>query len=310
MATNPLADTMSAGYGHSDAVAREEQPTQVPVRRRAGDEPVRTPLGLALSFVSAIAVNWAYTREHDAVSTMPAFSARRPLLFLRLLLSNRAWLTGFGTETGGWIVYVVALRLAPIALVQAVGAAGIAVLAFASAHGRPGRLAHVEKVAVVVAFAGLLLLSLSLVGSAASDHVPEKAEVGVWIVCLAGGGVLLAASGFGLARAPALGLAAGSLFAGGDICAKLIGYGGGWLIAAVPLVACYGLGTSFLQGGFQHGDALRPAGLATLATNALPIAAGFVVFGERLPHGANGTLQLTAFASLVVSGTLLAHTTR
>ncbi|MGH2935773.1 MAG: hypothetical protein ACRDL2_14845 [Gaiellaceae bacterium] len=271
---------------------------------------MRTPLGLALSFVSAIAVNWAYTREHDAVSTMPAFSARRPLLFLRLLLSNRAWLMGFGTETGGWIVYVVALRLAPIALVQAVGAAGIAVLAFASAHGRPGWLAHVEKVAVVVAFAGLLLLSLSLVGSAAYDHVPEKAEVGVWIACLAGGGVLLAASGFGLARAPALGLAAGSLFAGGDICAKLIGYGGGWLLAAVPLVACYALGTSFLQAGFQHGDALRPAGLATLATNALPIAAGFVVFGERLPHGANGPLQLAAFASLVVSGTLLAHTTR
>ena len=180
-------------------------------------------------------------------------------------------------------------------------------LAFASAHGRPARLAHTEKVAVALAFAGLVLLSLSLAGSHPSDHVPGKLEVGIWIACVAGGGVLLAVSGFGLARAPALGLAAGSLFAGGDICAKLFGYGGIWLLALLALVPCYALGTSLLQGGFQHGDALTPAGLATLATNALPIAAGFVVFGEQLPDATKGTLQLAAFASLVAGGVLLAH---
>ena len=71
------------------------------------------------------------------------------------------------------------------------------------------------------------------------------------------------------------------------------------------LVLFYALGTSLLQGAFQHGDALTAAGLATLATNAVPIAAGFVVFGEELPDGVRGALQLVAFASLVVSGALL-----
>ena len=268
----------------------------------------RAAIGLVLSLASAVAVNWAYAREHDAVATMPPFSARRPVEFVRRLLGDWAWLSAFGTESLGWLVYVAALRLAPLALVQAVGAAGIAVLAFASARGRPGRLARTERLAVAVAFAGLILLSLSLAGSNPSDHPPAKLEVGIWIACVAGGGVLLAGSGFGLARAPALGLAAGSLFAGGDICAKLIGYGGIWLLAFVALVPCYLLGTSFLQAGFQHGDALTPAGLATLATNALPIAAGFVVFGESLPTATKGTLQLAAFASLVVSGALLAQT--
>ena len=271
---------------------------------------LRTSIGLVLSLASAIAVNWAYAHEHDAVAAMPRFSARHPVQFVRALLGDRAWLTAFGTESAGWLVYVGALRLAPIALVQAVGAAGIAVLAFASAHGKPSRLAWTEQLAVGVAFAGLVLLSLSLVGSHPTDHAPGKLEVGIWIACVGGGGVLLALSGFGLARAPALGLAAGSLFAGGDICAKLIGYGGIWLLAFVALVPCYVLGTSFLQAGFQHGDALTPAGLATLATNALPIAAGFVVFGERLPNATNGVLQLAAFASLVVSGALLAHVAR
>ena len=271
---------------------------------------LRTAIGLALSLASAIAVNWAYTREHDAVAAMPRFTARRPMGLVHSLLGDRTWITAFGTESIGWLVYVAALRLAPLALVQAVGAAGIAVLASATAHGRPGRLARTELVAVGVAFAGLVLLSLSLVGSNPSDHPPGRLDVGIWIASVAGGGVLLAVSGFGLARAPALGLAAGSLFAGGDICAKLIGYGGVWLLAFVPLVPCYLLGTSLLQAGFQHGDALTPAGLATLATNALPIAAGFVVFDERLPDATKGTLQLAAFASLVVSGALLAHVTR
>ena len=111
-----------------------------------------------------------------------------------------------------------------------------------------------------------------------------------------------------LARGPALGLAAGLLFAGGDISAKLITYGGLWLLALLSLIACYGLGTSLLQAGFQHSNALTAAGLATLASNAVPIAAGFVVFGEQLPAGTKGGLQVAAFSSLVVSAILLART--
>ena len=33
--------------------------------------------------------------------------------------------------------------------------------------------------------------------------------------------------------------------------------------------------------------------------------AGFILFGERLPHGVSGGLQLAAFCSIVVSATLL-----
>ena len=266
---------------------------------------MRIALGLVLALVSALAVNWAYAREHDAVAGMPPFSARKPLQFVATLLGNRRWVVGFATESAGWLVYVAALRLAPISLVQAICASGIAVLAFVTAQGHPGRLARPAQAAVVVAFAGLVLLSLSLVGTQQIDHRPEPAEIGLWLACVAGGGVILAVSGLGLVRAAALGLAAGTLFAGGDICAKLVGYGGTWLVAAVVLVVFYALGTSFLQGAFQHGDALTAAGLATLATNAVPIAAGFVVFGEELPDGARGTLQLAAFASLVASGALL-----
>jgi len=268
---------------------------------------VQISIGLVLALVSAVAVNWAYSREHDAAAGMPAFSLWRPLRFVSLLVADRGWLVGFATETAGWLVYVAALRLAPISLVQAVCASGIAVLAFSTAHGHRSRLARHEQVAVAVAVAGLVLLALSLVDTRQTDHPPDGAAVAIWLVCSVGAALMLAGSRLGLARGPALGLAAGLLFAGGDISAKLVVYGGVWFVAVLSLIVCYALGTSVLQAGFQHSDALTAAGLATLATNAVPIAAGFVVFGEQLPHGVRGTLQLAAFASLLVSAAFLAR---
>jgi drug/metabolite transporter (DMT)-like permease len=263
--------------------------------------------GLGLAMASAVAVNWAYSREHDAVAGMPSFSWRRPRSFLAAVLRSRDWLLAFGTECAGWLLYVAALRLAPLALVQAVCASGIAVLALVSAHGHPGRLTRREQLAVVVAVTGLVLLAFSVANTPQVDHPPKWTAAALWLGASAGGALALVAIPSRLARGPALGLAAGLLFAGGDVSAKLVVYGGTWLVALVPLIVCYALGTSVLQAAFQHSNALTAAGLATLATNAVPIAAGFVVFDEQLPNGAYGGLQLAAFASLVVSATLLGH---
>jgi hypothetical protein len=51
--------------------------------------------------------------------------------------------------------------LAALRLVQAVAASGIAVLAFATAHGHPSRLARREQLAVVLPIVGLTLLALT-----------------------------------------------------------------------------------------------------------------------------------------------------
>ena len=262
-------------------------------------------IGLCFALVSALAVNWAYTKEHEAAAAMPPLTPRRPFRSLGLLLGSRGWLIGFATESAGWLVYVAALRLAPLSLVQAVSASGIAVLAFLSVHGHPRRLALPERLAVGIALIGLVLLSLSLVGVKPSSHTPHPTGVVLWLGVSAGVAVALIAVRIGLPRAAALGLATGLLFADGDISAKLVSSGGIWLLALLSLVACYAAGTSVLQAAFQHGSALTAAGIATLVTNAVPIAAGFVLFDEALPPGVQGALQIAAFASIVGSAALL-----
>jgi hypothetical protein len=264
-------------------------------------------IGLAVAFVSAIVTNTAYSLEHDAAAALPRLSPRRPFRSARILLRDRRWLIAFVAESAGWLMYVAALRLAPLALVQAVTASGLAVLAFATARGHPSRLAWRERFAVALALAGLILLALSLVGTEPSDRRPGVAGVVIWLAACGAGAALLIAIPGRLARAASLGLATGLLFADGDISAKLVGYGGPWLIALGTLIVAYAAGTSVLQSAYQHGDALTAAGTATMVTNAVPIVAGFVLFHEKLPHGGRAALQIAAFACLVVSAVALGH---
>ncbi|HEX6930743.1 MAG TPA: hypothetical protein VF162_01270 [Streptosporangiaceae bacterium] len=264
-------------------------------------------IGLGLAFVAAVVTNMAYSLEHDAAAALPRLSPRRPLRVVDFLIHDPRWLKAFGAETAGWLMYVAALRLAPLALVQAVTASGVAVLAFATARGHPSRLARREQLAVVLALAGLLLLGLSLLGHRPTDQHPPVIGIMIWLAACGGAAAVLIVQPTRFGRAATLGLAAGLLFADGDISAKLIGYGGLWLLALIPLILAYGTGTSVLQTAYQRGDALTAAGMATMVTNAVPIVAGFVLFGERLPIGGLAVLQILAFGCLVLSAVALGH---
>ena len=62
-----------------------------------------------------------------------------------------------------------------------------------------------------------------------------------------------------------------------------------------------------MQLAFQRGGRLASAGLAVLWTNALPIAAGMLLFGEALPGGWRGAARIAAFALVVVGAAALSR---
>ena len=81
-----------------------------------------------------------------------------------MLLTDRSWLFGFGLEGAGFALYVVALALAPLTLVQSIAAGGIGILALASARMSRRRLGRHELPGVFVSILGLLALAVSLAG--------------------------------------------------------------------------------------------------------------------------------------------------
>ena len=268
---------------------------------------IRTAIALALAAISTTLTNVAYLREHDAAASLPCLSMRRPLHSLRLLLTNRSWLTGFAMESGGFLLYAGALALASLALVQSIAAGGIGVLAFVSARMSGHRLGGRRIAGVGLSVIGLLALAISLAKSSGEGGNGSTAAVLLWLGATAGAAVLALALGrrFG-ARAVAEGLAGGLFFSIGDFSTKLATQGGARAAFVITLIIGYTLGTSLLQLGYQRGGALTVAGLATLMTNAVPIAAGTVVLKEPVPAGAWGALRILAFAAVTAGAILLA----
>jgi len=267
-----------------------------------------TTTGLVLAFASAVLINLAYLREHDAAADLPVLSMRRPLQSARLLLGDRSWLLGFAMESGGFLLYVAALVLAPLSLVQSISAGGIGVLAFASARIAGRRLARRELAGVLLSVLGLVALAISLVGGNAKEGKGEIVPIVLWLGITAFVAIMLVVAGrVRYGAAVAYGVAGGLFFSIGDIATKVATQGGVRAVFAVLLLLGYGLGTALLQIGYQAGAALTVAGLATLVTNALPIAAGTVILDEPLPTGALGVVRALAFVAVVAGAVLLAR---
>jgi hypothetical protein len=259
--------------------------------------------GLVLALGSAAALNWGYFIQHAAATAMPPLTLRRPIGSLALLFRDVRWVIGFFTGIGGWGLYVAALLLAPLSIVQAASAGGIALLA-----ALVGRLARREQLAVVVAVAGLVLLGLSLIGTHPPTSHGAWSSVAIWMaISVAVAALAAGPASAALAGGAGLGIAAGVLYASGDVGTKAA-LAGGTRFAFVPaLLACHGLAFVCLQLGFQRGGALATAGMATLWTNALPIAAGSILFSEALPGGFRGAARVAAFACVVIGAAALAR---
>jgi hypothetical protein len=140
-------------------------------------------VALLLTLISSCALNYGYLLEHRAASSLPRLSVHRPLRSLRLLLSARVWLLGFGFEAAGWVLFVVALALAPLALVQATAAGGIGVLALLIARLSDCRLVAREWFGVAVAIAGLTVLGVSLAGGAEEGAGASIGAIALWLAC-------------------------------------------------------------------------------------------------------------------------------
>jgi hypothetical protein len=265
---------------------------------------MRLAAGLVLALLSTAALSGGFYVQHSVAGGLPALSVRRPLSSLAALFSNWLWLAGFVTGLAGWALYIVALALAPLSLVQAVSAGGVGLLALlVRLRGTP--LSRRETAAVLAAVVGLLLVGLSLqAGTRSAAHTAAGPLAWTAIsVVLAGAAVAAARK---LRPGAGLAVAGGLLYSAGDVATKAAVAGLRPVVLFALLVpACHGLAFCCVQLSFQRGAALATAGVTTLLTNVLPIAAGLAVFGEVMPGGSAGLLRWLGFAGVVIGATLL-----
>ncbi len=217
---------------------------------------VNLAFGLLLALVAAGAINIGFFVQHGATNAMAALSLQHPLRSIRLLITDRQWMLGYAAGWIGWGLYIGALSLAPLSLVQAVSAGGVGVLAIiVQRFGTP--LSTRERRGAVIAVAGLVLLGLSLTAHASTGAPAHTATL---LIVIGAGCViaaLLAACAYlHLRPAACLGGAAGIMFGVGDLATKGAVEGNGWEF--IPILAvCTAAGFIALQLAFQRGRCPR-----------------------------------------------------
>ncbi|MEO8687576.1 MAG: hypothetical protein ABI611_05080 [Solirubrobacteraceae bacterium] len=268
-------------------------------------------LGLGLAVLASVALNGSYLLQHAGSRAGPAVNVRRPLATLGALLRSRLWLAGAAAGAAGWALHVGALAHAPLSLVQAFAAGGLALTLPVAARAFGQRLARSEVIAVAVLVASLALLGLGA-GAVAAGAIPVLAlAVSVGLAGLGAG--ILAAVDAGPRRAHLLGAAGGMLYGAADAATKAVTMTHGGLLAAVlsPWTAVVVLTSvaafACFQRGLQIGPAVPVIALMTGATNAVAILIGLVAFGESLgATAAFAALHVLAFVLAGAAGLVLA----
>lgn len=270
-------------------------------------------LGLGLAVLASLALNGSYLIQHVGSASVPPVDARRPLATLAALLRSPAWAGGAALGMGGWTIHVGALSKAPLSLVQAFVAGGLALMApvAARALGQPLTRSERYGVAIVVVSLGLLCIGLGNPGLHATVDAPAM----VAFLAAAGLAASVLARVRTASRPHALGLAGGTLYGAADVAIKALtgaAHSNGVVgVLASPWLPAAAIATAAaffaFQRGLQTDRAVPVISLMTAATTAVSVFGGFVVFGDPLGRSAPlVVLHLVAFALVAVAAAILA----
>jgi hypothetical protein len=268
--------------------ATPPQSTPPPVRRR------RSPLvaALLLAAFSAAAINLGFLLQHRGLGGQKVNGATAMLSMLR----NRTWVAGQVVGWVGFAAQLAALALAPLSLVQAFAAGGLAISLPVAARGCGYRVTRRQLLAISLIAVGLASLPIGL---RAHSHLDGGALLPSLLL------VLLIAAAIGVAGgAPARAVAAGICYGAADAAIKAASFGwrahpAGALVSSwtlLALIATFGGFVAF-QAALRGGGAVSSISLMNLLATLVALGFGVFAFAESLGRTSTATvLHLVAIA--------------
>jgi hypothetical protein len=270
-------------------------------------------LGLFLALAASVTQSSGFLAQHVRAGDRPPVTPRHPLKVLRSMFASRWWLFGLGLGGVGFAVHVAALALAPLSLVQAFLAGGLALAAPLAAIVFRQRLTTVERRSVVLMAAALFLLALG--GSSRGGHSFDGLRLAVYLTVILGVAALAVALFKGARRYAFLAIAAGAFYGVLDSSLKamteLARRGGAgavihspwWALAAVAIFAAF----FCFQRALQTNRGLTAIALMEAGADSTAIVAGFIAFGDSIGPGAPLTaLHAAAFVAVGIAAWSLA----
>jgi drug/metabolite transporter (DMT)-like permease len=278
--------------------------------------------GIGLALLAATAYNVGVILEKRALGRMPVLDVRRVVHVVTSLLTDLAWLAGFGLMLTGLACQVIVLTFEPVSVVQPVLASGVALLLVLSRLVLGERLGRTEFWCVAAMAVALVLLALSAsTGSAAGHHASADALAAVMIPS-AVIGLLIACrplrdpAGQRRTRAVSFGIGTGLLYGVSALAIKALSgilvrhQGIASLVTGIisspylyVLAGCSAAAMLLFQAGLQSCRASIMVPVSSVSGSVYFMIAGTWLFHERLP--ANADQLGLRLAAIVVAGLVL-----
>ena len=231
---------------------------------------------LVLALLSSAAINLGFLLQHRGLGERGDDDV--PLL--RAMLRSRTWLAGQAIGWTGFAAQVVAVALAPLSVVQAFAAGGLAVSLPVAARVFGYPVTRRQLLAILLIGVGLASLPIGL---HSHSHLHGRTLVQAWLIALPVAAML------GLAgRPPARAIAAGMFYGAADaaIKAAAIEWHGhpaalvsGWTLLAAVATFC---GFVCFQAALRRGAAVSSISLMNVFATLVALVLGVVAFGESL----------------------------
>ena len=272
-------------------------------------------IGLILALGCAAFTGVAMLCKHRGAVAAPDVAMRSPLRSAAALFRSRWWVIGFALAALGWALHVVALSMAPLSLVQAVIAGGLALLAVPARRWFGVAVGTRDLIGLGLCAAGLGFLALTA-GHAKEDgaftHSTMLAFEGG---TLALSGVLLVASAHRRLISSGwllLAVAAGTSIGVSDVAIKALAETvpssplsvfSPW--TAMAIVGGIG-GFLALARGLQLGEPMAVIVAFSASATLSAITGGVLVFGDPLGSDAIDVVaRCLAFVAVIGAAALL-----
>ncbi len=274
---------------------------------------------ILLAVLATSLMNFGMALQKRGASKLPKIGSEKGVV--KAFFTSRVWLAGTGALLGGWGLFFVSTKFAPISIIQPTLGVGLAVLAVFSVFYLKEKIKALEWIAVFGMIVGMVLLGVSTAGEEKVRGItPEwfrlilitAAILAISLISYLLGrrgklGALRVDSLLGMVSGLFVGL--GALFIKAMfLCAEagkpLLAY----LICLPVLIFSYLVGIGVMQSGFQHGKALIVVSLEAVLNKVVAIIGGIIALGEALPQErAMSAIRIVAFSVILLGTALLSR---
>ncbi len=272
-------------------------------------------IGLILALGCALISGVALLCKHRGAVNAPDVAMRSPLRSASALFRSRWWAIGFGLAFLAWCLHVAALSMAPLSLVQAVIAGGLAMLAIPARRWFGIAVCRREMAGIGLCAAGLGFLALTAGHARSGIGFDPVTMLGFQCGMLTLGGLFMLTSsqrGATVQSSMLMAVAAGTLLGVSDVSLKALAE----LVPAQPLsllspwtvtAIIGGIGAFLALGrGLQIGEPVAVIVAFSAAATLSAIAGGIVVFGDPMGSDALAVIgRSLAFVAVVGAAALL-----